>query len=602
LFITPALAASETFNELLEVLKQKTACMKLKNLIYIFTTALVFFFGIFIYSSLHKAHVDFAQNQQNLYKVKRLRDLTEVFQSALLVHRLKRISFMSDAITQSEILDAEKQVRLHADALVLPPSDKSATELEKQTHEMFNRAKFFVYRLTANDNQELSAAGHLMQAQLDLKSSYYITELNKLYFLYVYNTTLSDTHSYKFIESVRLNNRLTLTATELIDQLVDIKTDEVKRNQSYLRSIELIGVLDSLRSRVDFIIATAPDEAQPSANIDELLSKLSKESMQHLTADLTSVMQSRSSNAFDGFYRYIIGIDKASAIFVNNSYNLELHELEKKISVSRVQLYGMISLCWLLALFIVMPILVFSSKISLWLTLTNKNIMKLSQGDLDISPDNSIMTGELSAISDAINQLRQNQIEKRLLETEKQELINELLEASSTDPLTNIYNRRKFFNQCSQITEDDYPLAFCLIDIDNFKRLNDRYGHDVGDLALIAFSQMLEQSLPKSTVYCRYGGEEFAILIKYENMQQSMRIIDVVRHRTEMLSIAIPNKPSVGFTISCGLARLDDYQNINHSIKQADEALYYSKKRGKNQVSFYSPNGFISFDANDKNG
>lgn len=237
---------------------------------------------------------------------------------------------------------------------------------------MFNRAKFFVYRLTANDNQELSAAGHLMQAQLDLKSSYYITELNKLYFLYVYNTTLSDTHSYKFIESVRLNNRLTLTATELIDQLVDIKTDEVKRNQSYLRSIELIGVLDSLRSRVDFIIATAPDEAQPSANIDELLSKLSKESMQHLTADLTSVMQSRSSNAFDGFYRYIIGIDKASAIFVNNSYDLELHELEKKISVSRVQLYGMISLCWLLALFIVMPILVFSSKISLWLTLTNK--------------------------------------------------------------------------------------------------------------------------------------------------------------------------------------------------------------------------------------
>lgn len=108
MFITPALAASETFNELLEVLNQKTACMKLKNLIYIFTTALVFFFGIFIYSSLHKAHVDFAQNQQNLYKVKRLRDLTEVFQSALLVHRLKRISFMSDAITQSEILDAEK--------------------------------------------------------------------------------------------------------------------------------------------------------------------------------------------------------------------------------------------------------------------------------------------------------------------------------------------------------------------------------------------------------------------------------------------------------------------------------------------------------------
>lgn len=65
-----------------------------------------------------------------------------------------------------------------------------------------------------------------------------------------------------------------------------------------------------------------------------------------------------------------------------------------------------------------------------------------------------------------------------------------------------------------------------------------------------------------------------------------MQIIDSVRLDTELLHITIPNKPGVGFTISCGLARLDDYKNINHSIKQADEALYFSKKRGKNQVSF----------------
>ncbi|MEG3052131.1 MAG: GGDEF domain-containing protein [Hafnia sp.] len=574
--------------------------MKLKNLIYIFTTALVFFFGIFIYSSLHKAHIDYAENQQNLYKVKRLRELTEVFQSALLAHRLKRISFISNAITEDEILNAEKQVRRHAAALVLSPTDTPSTVLEKKTHEMFDKAEALVYSLSANDNQELSAVGPLIQAQLDLKSAYYITELNKLYFLYIYNTTLSDSHSYKFIESIRLNNRLTLTATELIDQLVDIKTDDVKRNRSYLRSIELIGVLDSLRSRVDFIIATAPDAAQSEAAIADLSEKLSQSSMQKLTADLTSVMQSRSSQAFDGFYRYIIGMDKASAVFVNSSYDLELHELQTKIDLSRVQLYGMISLCWLLALFIVMPILVFSSKINSWLTLTNKNIMKLSKGDLNIQPDNSVVSGELSAISNAINQLRQNQIEKHQLELEKQQLINELLEASSTDPLTNIYNRRKFFNQCSQIKSAEYPLAFCLIDIDNFKNLNDRYGHDVGDLALIAFSQLLTQSLPKDTVYCRYGGEEFAILLKYTDIPQAMQIIDSVRLDTELLHITIPNKPGVGFTISCGLARLDDYKNINHSIKQADEALYFSKKRGKNQVSFYSQSGFISFDAKHK--
>ena len=83
---------------------------------------------------------------------------------------------------------------------------------------------------------------------------------------------------------------------------------------SYIRSIELIGVLDSLRSRVDFIIATAPDAAQSEAAIADLSEKLSQSSMQKLTADLTSVMQSRSSQAFDGFYRYIIGMDKALSL------------------------------------------------------------------------------------------------------------------------------------------------------------------------------------------------------------------------------------------------------------------------------------------------
>lgn len=566
--------------------------MKLKTLIYIFTVTLVFFFGIFIFNSLTSARDAFHRNQLNLYKVNQLHELTHTFQTSLLTHRLKKFSLISNFITRDRIGDAEEKLRHNMQMLINVPVESENNPLSLKTRDLFDRTAMVVYQLIRNDNLEISAAGKELHNQLNINSANYINELNKLYFLYAYDTTMSDAHSYLFIESIRVNNRMNLTLTELVDQIVDLKRGTDDRTRTYLKAIELIGVLDSLRARLQFIISTEAPSEEEIAHINHLISMLSKERMLNFATYLTEALNNPKENDLDSYYSYSLQLNTLSAEFVEHSFALEQKRLRQKIYASQAQLYGMIALSWLLALFIVMPVLIFASKITAWLTQTNRHIMKISRGDLSIQPDETMVSGELRSISRAINQLRLDQIEKRELETEKQALIDELLNASFIDPLTNIYNRRKFFNECSQIPPQHYPLIFCLVDIDNFKQLNDRYGHDVGDQALIAFSQTLASVLGEDAVYCRYGGEEFAVVAPSPSPQEALQRIDRLRAQTEILHIGTA-RGDIGFTISCGIADITNYAMINRAIKRADEALYFSKKSGKNRVSFYQETGFL---------
>ena len=105
----------------------------------------------------------------------------------------------------------------------------------------------------------------------------------------------------------------------------------------------------------------------------------------------------------------------------------------------------MIALAGLVVLLFILPALVFCTNINRWLTKTHNNIVRLSRGEMNIDRNDAFYSRELIAISDAIQQLRQYQLDKVSLESEKQLLIKELEASSFLDPLTNIYNRRKFF-------------------------------------------------------------------------------------------------------------------------------------------------------------
>ncbi len=115
-------------------------------------------------------------------------------------------------------------------------------------------------------------------------------------------------------------------------------------------------------------------------------------------------------------------------------------------------------------------------------------------------------------------------------------MIKELEASSFLDPLTNIYNRRKFFLECQLLGDSSYPQTLCLIDIDNFKQLNDSYGHDVGDRALVAFG-LLQRAFRASDIFCRYGGEEFAVLLGNCSLDNAQDIMEQLRTRTHRLTL-----------------------------------------------------------------
>ncbi|MEA2028949.1 MAG: GGDEF domain-containing protein [Campylobacterota bacterium] len=161
----------------------------------------------------------------------------------------------------------------------------------------------------------------------------------------------------------------------------------------------------------------------------------------------------------------------------------------------------------------------------------------------------------------------------------------ELKYLSQRDALTSIGNR-EFFNQ--NITQEiadakRYNTAISLImfDIDYFKLINDTYGHDVGDIVLIELAQSIQKLLRASDIFCRYGGEEFMIIVPKATMHEASILAERIRVHTQDLDI----HPVEQTTISIGVTQFTNYDSIDTLIKRVDTALYQSKEGGRNRIT-----------------
>lgn len=169
----------------------------------------------------------------------------------------------------------------------------------------------------------------------------------------------------------------------------------------------------------------------------------------------------------------------------------------------------------------------------------------------------------------------------------------ELQKLSITDALTGLYNRRYFQTQLNKelsrrLRNKAHNLALIMMDIDYFKRLNDENGHLVGDQVLTKLGELAQQSFRKHDIPCRYGGEEFVVILPDTLIDQAILSAEQFRSLIENTALCIDNK-TIRFTISVGVAAvgeigIDTAQNL---IKAADTALYKSKDSGRNCVSRY---------------
>lgn len=162
---------------------------------------------------------------------------------------------------------------------------------------------------------------------------------------------------------------------------------------------------------------------------------------------------------------------------------------------------------------------------------------------------------------------------------------------ASTDPLTRVANRRSFDESLGHWVatagETGRPFVLAILDLDNFKKINDSHGHQVGDRVLVCAAQWLSKSIRSDDVLARYGGEEFVVMLS------DLQLAQAEAKFTELLAgIAKSNyeykkdgeECTVSFTASCGLAEFDMNESAEDLLRRADEALYVAKRTGKNRV------------------
>lgn len=172
--------------------------------------------------------------------------------------------------------------------------------------------------------------------------------------------------------------------------------------------------------------------------------------------------------------------------------------------------------------------------------------------------------------------------------TEKKQLEGELQRLATTDVLTQSSNRRHFFEcaqrEFEQARLQDLPLAFLLLDIDDFKRVNDTYGHQEGDQVLQRIAESGRSALRRGDVFGRIGGEEFAAVLPGCTPDMAKQIAERLQREIQRLSFQCNNQ-AFGITISQGLTNLrDDDLGLEVLYARADAAMYQAKRQGKNQI------------------
>ena len=157
---------------------------------------------------------------------------------------------------------------------------------------------------------------------------------------------------------------------------------------------------------------------------------------------------------------------------------------------------------------------------------------------------------------------------------------NQLQDQANTDALTGLYNRRKAMQYLEQIltpSNHDF-ISICICDIDFFKKVNDNYGHDVGDIVLQNLADIMTTTLNKNILAARWGGEEFLLVFTGYNGDEAYAELESLKFKSKEQTFSI--------TMTFGLAEYDFNSDIDTVIKEADEKLYMGKENGRDQIVF----------------
>ncbi len=198
---------------------------------------------------------------------------------------------------------------------------------------------------------------------------------------------------------------------------------------------------------------------------------------------------------------------------------------------------------------------------------------------------------DITQLEHSKNELEKNRVELSLMldnlrqsSDEIRRQNRELEQLATRDPLTACLNRRSFFERFNTLWKSaqrhNHQLSCIMVDIDHFKRVNDNHGHVVGDQVLQRVAQVLQRAARESDIVCRYGGEEFAILLPYTSIAEAAETAE--RFRQSLENARFPN---LSITASLGVSAMSlGATNPQDLLDQADRVLFVAKRNGRNQV------------------
>ncbi|CAH9053770.1 hypothetical protein PSECIP111951_00890 [Pseudoalteromonas holothuriae] len=179
---------------------------------------------------------------------------------------------------------------------------------------------------------------------------------------------------------------------------------------------------------------------------------------------------------------------------------------------------------------------------------------------------------------------------RRLLVKDLWLLQKQLTKLAFRDALTGLKNRRYLMDcahrEISRHIRSGQQLSLVMLDIDHFKRINDSYGHEVGDVVLQAFSKYCQQVLRAEDCLCRLGGEEFVALLPNTPASGALEVAERLRLNVEKNTIEIDSH-FIQVTVSCGVGEVNLAKPFSDSLKQVDHAVYDAKAKGRNRVTTY---------------
>lgn len=167
------------------------------------------------------------------------------------------------------------------------------------------------------------------------------------------------------------------------------------------------------------------------------------------------------------------------------------------------------------------------------------------------------------------------------------ENIDTITHYSSRDFLTGLYNRRHFYSVMEpyfvEAVNRDEEFVLALIDIDNFKTINDTYGHDIGDEVIIHVAEIIRSNVQYQDVLSRFVGAEFCLVLKNTTREKALEILERIRQRVSLTPYTIEPDQEIFTTVSIGAA-LEHDNSINETINEADSQLLHAKHNGKNSI------------------